>query len=96
MDRKLRRSGDGARIAGMLELDDLGILGGVDKNVFKNMTYMQTTPWPVQAEEKYTRYYCSRQWRKTIADAEMAEAGQLQVTLPALRSAEKGGDDCRG
>lgn len=51
MDRKLRRSGDGARIAGMLELDDLGILGGVDKNVFKIMTYMQTTPWPAQAEE---------------------------------------------
>lgn len=27
MDRKLRRSGDGARIAGTLELDDLGMLG---------------------------------------------------------------------
>ncbi|GAT19772.1 isovaleryl-CoA dehydrogenase IvdA [Aspergillus luchuensis] len=48
------------------------------------------------SRRKYTRYSCSRQWRKTIADAEMAEAGKLQVTLPALRSAEKGGDDCRG
>lgn len=48
------------------------------------------------SRRKYTRYYCSRQWRKTIADAEMAEAGKLQVTFPALRSAEKGGDDYRG
>ena len=59
MDRKLRRSGDGARIAGMLELDDLGILGGVDKNVFGEYDLYADYTMAGASRGKHTRYYCS-------------------------------------
>lgn len=65
LDRRLRRSGDGARIAGTLDGDDLTMVGGRQEGIRGSLLHADySMAYP--SRKSHTRDFCSWQWRKTV------------------------------